>query len=171
MSSLELTRDWLKTVLRPYPSRDRILPEVMEVLGHRRSLNVKTDAFSECARPRHQRETESHNADEHVAFDTGQTALLLLLHGTIPISYRGATYQIPVHIWLPQEYPRAPPMAYVVPTKDMGVRKSREVDPGGRVREEVVEEWWRGWEVSRVPCRGRHADQVRPRHWRCSLGT
>lgn len=29
----------------------------------------------------------------------------------------------------------------------MGVRKGREVEPGGRVKEEVVEGWWQGWEV------------------------
>lgn len=47
MSSLDLTRDWLKTVLRPYPSRDHVLEEVMGILQSVRSLAVKTDAFSE----------------------------------------------------------------------------------------------------------------------------
>jgi ESCRT-I complex subunit TSG101 len=41
-------------------------------------------------------------------------------------------------------------LAFVVPTKEMGVRKGREVEPGGRVTEEVVNEWWRTWEVRRV---------------------
>jgi hypothetical protein len=85
-----------------------------------------------------------------VAFDSGLTALLLLLHGTIPITYRGATYHIPIHVWIPLEYPRNPPLAFVVPTKEMGVRKGREVEPGGRVTEEVVNEWWRTWEVRHV---------------------
>lgn len=83
------------------------------------------------------------------AFDSGQTALLILLHGTLPINYRGATYQIPINVWIPHEYPRRPPMMFVVPTKEMGVRKSREVDPGGRVRDEVVDHWWASWPVSR----------------------
>ncbi|ORX36004.1 UEV domain-domain-containing protein [Kockovaella imperatae] len=121
MPSLDLTRDWLKNVLQPYPSRDRIQTEVLDVLQQRRTLAVKTDAFT---------------------FDNGQTALLLLLHGTLPIHYRGATYHIPIHLWIPLEYPRSPPLAFVVPTKDMGVRKGREVDPSGRIREEVVNEWW-----------------------------
>ncbi|WVR05945.1 hypothetical protein IAU60_002972 [Kwoniella sp. DSM 27419] len=129
MSHLDLTREWLGNVLRPYPSRDRILNEVMKVLGVRRTLSVKTDAFT---------------------FNSGQTALLLLLHGTLPINYRGATYHIPVHVWIPHEYPRAPPMPFVVPTKEMGVRKGREVDPSGRVKEEVVEEWWRSWQTKDI---------------------
>ncbi|BEI83554.1 hypothetical protein CcaverHIS002_0401580 [Cutaneotrichosporon cavernicola] len=127
MSSLDLTRDWLKNVLRPYPGHERILSEVLGLLGSYRTLQVKTDAFT---------------------FDSGQTALLLLLHGTLPINYRGATYQIPVHVWVPHEYPRRAPMTFVVPTAGMGVRKSREVDPGGRVREEVVEHWWSSWPTS-----------------------
>ncbi|ORY23215.1 UEV domain-domain-containing protein [Naematelia encephala] len=129
MSSLELTREWLQTVLRPYPSRDRLVPEILDILTQRRTLSVKTDAFT---------------------FDSGNTALLLLLHGTLPIEYRGATYHIPIHIWVPMEYPRTPPLAFVVPTKDMGVRKSKEVDPGGKVREEVVAEWWRSWSAKSI---------------------
>ena len=84
---------------------------------------------------------------DDIAFDNGQTALLLLLHGTLPISFRGATYQIPIHIWVPLEYPRMPPLAFVVPTKEMGVRKGREVEPGGRVSEDVVQTWWNSFEV------------------------
>ncbi|WWD17812.1 hypothetical protein CI109_102255 [Kwoniella shandongensis] len=129
MSSLDLTREWLQNVLRPYPSRDRLLSEVMQILAERRTLAVKTDAFT---------------------FDSGQTALLLLLHGTLPINYKGATYHIPLHVWVPHEYPRSPPLAFVVPTKEMGVRKGREVEPSGRVRAEVVEQWWRSWENKSV---------------------
>jgi len=141
MASSDLTREWLYTVLRPYPARDRILSEVLDVLSQRRTLSVKTDAFS-----------MSHQLSTIIslcllAFDSGQTALLLLLHGTLPITYRGGTYQIPLNLWIPYSYPREAPMAYVVPTKEMGVRKGKEVEPGGRVREEVVEEWWRSWQV------------------------
>lgn len=39
-------------------------------------------------------------------------------------------------------------MVYVVPTKEMGVRKSKEVEPGGRVMEQELEGWERKWEVS-----------------------
>ena len=143
MSSLDLTRDWLQTVLRPYPSRDLILPQILEILKSRRTLAVKTDAFSELLR-------DCLSISSSKAFDTGQTALLLLLHGTLPISFRGSTYHIPIHLWIPHEYPRAPPLAFVVPTKEMGVRKGREVDPSGRVQEGVVGQWWGSWQVSRA---------------------
>lgn len=149
MSSLDLTRDWLRTVLKPYPARDRLVPEVMDILAQRRTLSVKTDAFSQshfC--PFVVRTITPVTKTDETAFDNGQTALLLLLHGTLPISFRGATYQIPIHIWVPLEYPRMPPLAFVVPTKEMGVRKGREVEPGGRVSEDVVQTWWNSFEVS-----------------------
>ncbi|RSH92838.1 hypothetical protein EHS25_008284 [Saitozyma podzolica] len=139
MSSLDLTRDWLQTVLRPYPSRERIIPEVLGVLTQWKTLAVKTDAFT---------------------FDSGLTALLLLLHGTIPITYRGATYHIPIHVWIPLEYPRNPPLAFVVPTKEMGVRKGREVEPGGRVTEDVVNEWWRSWETKTIETLLKHLTAI-----------
>ncbi|WVW82373.1 hypothetical protein I302_104380 [Kwoniella bestiolae CBS 10118] len=124
MSHLDLTREWLGNVLRPYQAKERIIKEVMRILTERKTLSVKTDAFT---------------------FDSGQTALLLLLHGTLPINYRGATYHIPINLWVPHDYPRSPPLLFVVPTKEMGVRKSREVDPSGRLREDVVGDWWRMW--------------------------
>ncbi len=83
------------------------------------------------------------------AHDTGHTQLLLLLHGTLPITYRSRTYHIPVHVWLPLEYPRKAPMAYVVPTREMAVRKSAEVDPGGRVGGPWMDSWERQWEKGR----------------------
>ena len=46
MSSLDLTRDWLKNVLKPYSARDRLLEDVLSVLRDRRGLAVKTEAFS-----------------------------------------------------------------------------------------------------------------------------
>lgn len=150
MSSADLTREWLRNVLRPYPSRDLILPEVLEILKQRRTLSVKTDAFSKF--PPDSDLSTLLLADLRAAFDSGQTALLILVHGTLPINYRGATYQIPLHLWIPHSYPRDPPMMFVVPTKEIGVRKGREVEPGGRVREEIANEWWRSWQVRSSPC-------------------
>jgi len=82
------------------------------------------------------------------AYDSGQTHLLLQLHGTIPISYRSQTYHIPIIVWFPLEYPRRPPIAYVNPTKDMLIRKSKEVEPSGKVGGDMVDMWERKWEVS-----------------------
>jgi ESCRT-I complex subunit TSG101 len=145
MSVSDLTRDWLQTVLRPYTARERLLNEVLDILKARRTLSIKTEAFSKSLVLF--TSTACNKTNPFIAFDSGQTALLLLLHGTLPITFRSATYQIPIHIWIPHDYPRKPPLGFVVPTKEMGVRKGREVEPGGRISDDVVEQWWAGWQV------------------------
>jgi hypothetical protein len=39
-------------------------------------------------------------------------------------------------------------MVYVTPTRDMAIRKSEEVEPGGRVGGSMLGMWERKWEVS-----------------------
>lgn len=79
----------------------------------------------------------------NAAYDDGRAALLLLLDGTLPAEYGGVVYYIPVHIWIPRAYPREAPTVYVMPTKDMLVRRSAYVDPSGRVYAEYMQQWER----------------------------
>ena len=59
MTSLDLTRDWLRTVLKPYPAKDRIQAEVLDVLAQRRTVSVKTDAFSQSSSSSYQLQRQS----------------------------------------------------------------------------------------------------------------
>ncbi len=46
--------------------------------------------------------------------------------------YQGVKYNIPVAIWLPEQYPLAAPLVYVVPTPDMVIKPRHSfVDPSG----------------------------------------
>ena len=58
-----------------------------------------------------------------LVLNTGRECRLLMLEGTVPITYRGANYNIPVEIFITEHYPAAPPMAYVRPTRDMDIKK------------------------------------------------
>ena len=73
---------------------------------------------------------------------------MLCLHGLLPISYRGAAYNIPIALWIIRDYPRQPPIAYVVPTSDMLVRPSKHVDVSGRCEIDYIANWARKSEVS-----------------------
>ncbi|KAF9653087.1 UEV-domain-containing protein [Thelephora ganbajun] len=77
------------------------------------------------------------------AYDDGRTQLLLCLHGTLPITYRQATYNIPVAIWITREYPKEHPIAYVVATSDMLIRSGQCVDLSGRCNIEYIQNWRR----------------------------
>lgn len=61
--------------------------------------------------------------------------------------YRGASYNIPIAIWITRDYPRQPPIAYVVPTNEMLVRASKDMDVSGRCRIEYLRNWEKKSEV------------------------
>eukprot|EP00095_Tigriopus_kingsejongensis_P000399 snap_masked-scaffold19_size710362-processed-gene-1.3 protein:Tk00399 transcript:snap_masked-scaffold19_size710362-processed-gene-1.3-mRNA-1 annotation:"tumor susceptibility gene 101 protein isoform x2" len=78
--------------------------------------------------------------DQHV-FDNGDTRTMLCLKGTIPITYKANSYNIPVSFWLPIDYPKGAPLGYVQPTADMSLKASPNVDNNGRIRLPYLEEW------------------------------
>lgn len=48
---------------------------------------------------------------------------MVALKGTIPITYKGALYHIPIHIWIMPNYPSDSPLMFVVPTAEMVFRQ------------------------------------------------
>ncbi|KAM0921636.1 hypothetical protein ACQ4PT_006610 [Festuca glaucescens] len=52
----------------------------------------------------------------------GRAAHLLQADGTIPIIQAGAVYNLPAVLWLPEPYPRAPPLVFLSPTRDMLIK-------------------------------------------------
>jgi ESCRT-I complex subunit TSG101 len=78
---------------------------------------------------------------EVFVFDDGDERNMINLAGTIPVQYRGVSYNIPVCFWLPPDYPAAAPLAYVQPTQDMQIKASANVDQNGRVRVPYIAEW------------------------------
>ncbi|GAB4822413.1 hypothetical protein N2152v2_009459 [Parachlorella kessleri] len=72
----------------------------------------------------------------------GRSARLLVAEGTIPMYYQGVKYNIPVALWLPERYPLAAPLAYVVPTADMVIKPRHSyVDPSGLVGSPYLRNW------------------------------
>jgi ESCRT-I complex subunit TSG101 len=53
----------------------------------------------------------------------GKTNRLMYLTGTLAVTMNttGATYNFPVDVWLPLDYPEVPPVCYVKPTLAMHV--------------------------------------------------
>ena len=82
-----------------------------------------------------------------LVFDDGRSQLLLCLHGLLPISFRGASYNIPIAVWLTRDYPRDPPIVYVIPTTDMLIKAGKYIDVSGRCNIEYIQLWARKNEV------------------------
>ncbi|KAG8932910.1 hypothetical protein FRC02_000337 [Tulasnella sp. 418] len=122
-----LTQAWLRQVVTPYNNKDRLYGDVDNILAIYPTLRPKTDVYT---------------------FDDGREHLLLCLHGLLPISYRSATYNIPIALWFPLNYPKEPPLTYVVPTGDMLIKASRDLDISGRCQFQYLRDWERKSEAA-----------------------
>ncbi|XP_028777970.1 protein ELC-like [Neltuma alba] len=72
----------------------------------------------------------------------GRSVNLLQAEGTIPMTFQGVTYNIPVIIWLMESYPRHPPCVYVNPTRDMIIKRPHpHVNPSGLVSVPYLQNW------------------------------
>ncbi|KAF9480130.1 UEV-domain-containing protein [Pholiota conissans] len=120
--ALSLTQRWLTDAVQPYPNRQRVYADADATLARYPTLRPKADVYT---------------------FDDGRTQLLVCLHGLLPITFRGAAYNIPIAVWLTRDYPRQPPIAYVIPTNDMLVKPGRYVDVSGRCDIEYTQQWQR----------------------------
>lgn len=78
---------------------------------------------------------------ERYTFPNGVSKELICLDGTIPVSFRDATYNIPIGILLSKDHPFEAPICYVRPTRDMIIKTSRHVDGSGRVYLPYLSEW------------------------------
>ncbi|CUS09235.1 unnamed protein product [Tuber aestivum] len=114
-------QQWLHRVIAPeYTDPQRAYNDVATALFNTPSLSPRTEVYTH---------------------EDGRPELLLHLHGTIPVLFRGASYNIPLTIWLPHTYPRQPPMAFVTPAKDMLIRPGNHVDPSGRCYHPYLANW------------------------------
>lgn len=78
---------------------------------------------------------------ERYTFETGVSKELVCLDGTIPVTFRDATYNIPIGIFVSDSHPFEAPLVYVRPTKDMTIKTSRHVDGSGRVYLPYLSDW------------------------------
>ncbi|XP_065171759.1 tumor susceptibility gene 101 protein-like [Atheta coriaria] len=78
---------------------------------------------------------------ETYTFNDGSSLQLVNLTGTIPVRYKGNTYNIPIKIWLMDTHPRNAPICYVKPTSDMSIKVSIYVDQNGKIYLPYLHDW------------------------------
>ncbi|XP_050431815.1 tumor susceptibility gene 101 protein [Adelges cooleyi] len=66
---------------------------------------------------------------------------LVNLSGTIPVTFKGTTYHIPICIWLMDTHPNNAPICYVKPTVDMRIKMSMNVDHNGKIYLPYLHNW------------------------------
>ena len=79
----------------------------------------------------------------------GSESILISLDGTIPIIFSGQQYNIPVNIWIVENFPYMCPVCYVTPVAGMKIKpRHPHVDPQGLIYHPYLSEW--NMEVSHV---------------------
>ncbi|PAV91121.1 hypothetical protein WR25_10940 [Diploscapter pachys] len=78
---------------------------------------------------------------ENFLFPDGKRKMSFRLSGTIPVPYKGNTYNIPVCVYLYDTHPYYAPVCYVRPTNNMVIKESEHVNKEGRVFLPYLNEW------------------------------
>ncbi|XP_078805282.1 tumor susceptibility 101a isoform X2 [Oryzias latipes] len=110
----------LKKMLKQYKYRDLTVREITYVISQYKDLKPVMDAY---------------------VFNDGSSRDLMSLTGTVPVSYRGNTYNIPVCLWLLDTYPYNPPICFVKPTSAMMIKTGKHIDANGKIYLPYLHEW------------------------------
>ncbi|KAI7226250.1 hypothetical protein KC330_g8887 [Hortaea werneckii] len=115
-----LTITFLPLLLQEYHDPQRTYTSVAQTLSAYPTLSPRTEVFTH---------------------ETGRSALLLVLSGTLPTHFRGAEYRFPIKIWFPHTYPHEAPMVFVTPGGGMAIRPGQHVGTDGRVYHPYLRDW------------------------------
>lgn len=74
-------------------------------------------------------------------FNDGSRKELINLQGTIPVTYKGNVYHIPISIWVMDTHPNNAPMCYVNPTPEMNIKVGIYVDHNGKIYLPYLHDW------------------------------
>eukprot|EP00658_Telonema_sp_P-2_P037389 TRINITY_DN2689_c0_g1_i2.p1 TRINITY_DN2689_c0_g1~~TRINITY_DN2689_c0_g1_i2.p1 ORF type:complete len:179 (-),score=39.24 TRINITY_DN2689_c0_g1_i2:142-678(-) len=92
--------------------------------------------------------TLSASVSDYVGND-GMGQRIVMLSGTVPITYHAATYNIPIKMFVVNGYPRAPPVVYVDPTADMVIKPGhKHVGTDGMCYLPMLSVWHQNWNNS-----------------------
>jgi len=103
-----------------YRNQELTKRDVLTALHHYRGLIPKHDKF---------------------IFNDGVQRDLINIYGTIPVPYKGQSYNIPVSLWLLDTHPYHAPICYVKPTQDMQIKVSKHVDNSGKIYLPYLHDW------------------------------
>ncbi|GAA5932661.1 uncharacterized protein JCM15063_002170 [Sporobolomyces koalae] len=113
----------IRSLTRHYPRRDEAVVQVLAVLERFQGvLNPEQSDFT---------------------YDDGRVELLLSLTGVLPIPINTNVYHCPIVFWLPLDFPSTPPIVFILPSETLAVRKGKNVDAGGRVTTQYLDQWSR----------------------------
>ncbi|KAJ8252669.1 hypothetical protein COCON_G00219810 [Conger conger] len=74
-------------------------------------------------------------------FNDGSCRTMMSLQGTVPATYRGRVYNIPLRLWILDTYPYNPPICFVKPNSTMMIKTGKHIDANGKIYLPYLHEW------------------------------
>ncbi|KAI1903998.1 hypothetical protein AGOR_G00001160 [Albula goreensis] len=109
-----------KTLSKQYKYKDATVRDIISAISQYKDLKPVMDTY---------------------VFNDGTSRDMMSLAGTVPVSYRGNVYNIPVCLWLLDTYPYNPPICFVKPTSAMMIKTGQHLDANGKIYLPYLHEW------------------------------
>ena len=87
---------------------------------------------------------------ENYVNEFGEYKDMFSLSGTIPVEYKNNVYNIPIQMYLPDEFPYKVPICYVRPTLSMSINVSDTVDSSGKISLPYLSSWNKTCELKKL---------------------
>ncbi|XP_056273628.1 tumor susceptibility gene 101 protein isoform X2 [Pseudoliparis swirei] len=81
---------------------------------------------------------------DRYVYNDGTIKNLMSLTGTIPVPFKGKTYNIPVCLWIEESYPHTAPICYVRPSCERIVLSGKYISSNYEILLPYLEEWKNG---------------------------
>lgn len=117
---MEFREETVRSMLAKYKFRDLTVQEVKNVHKAYQNFTYSMDTYT---------------------FKDGSFKHLLNCKGTVPTKYEGHLYNIPVRLWILDSHPFAPPLCFLMPTVNMGIRVGKHIDAEGRIYLPYLQNW------------------------------
>uniref|UniRef100_A0A8C5MGN2 Protein kinase domain-containing protein n=1 Tax=Leptobrachium leishanense TaxID=445787 RepID=A0A8C5MGN2_9ANUR len=117
---MEFNAEEMKLRLGKYKFRDLTIEELKDVHKAFPNFTYSMDAYT---------------------FKDGSRKDLLKVTGTIPMKFQGNKYNIPICLWILDSHPFAPPLCFLQPTENMGIRVGKHIDAQGRIYLPYLQNW------------------------------
>ncbi|CAG5958250.1 tumor susceptibility gene 101 protein [Menidia menidia] len=78
---------------------------------------------------------------DRYVYNDGTAKNMMSLTGTVPVVISDRTYNIPISLWIEENYPLVPPVCYVNPTREMMIVRGKYISSNGEVQLPYLDSW------------------------------
>ncbi|XP_072241224.1 tumor susceptibility gene 101 protein [Leuresthes tenuis] len=81
---------------------------------------------------------------DRFVYNDGTRKDMVCLTGTVPVLISDKTYNIPINLWIEENYPQVAPICFLKPTREMMIVRGKYVSSNGEIQMPYLEQWNNG---------------------------